>query len=305
MTPDVAANVGEVSSDPIELDGAVVAITGAGRGIGRGTAIAMRRRGASVILGDIDIDAAEAVAREIGTGAHAHRLDVASRDSFAEFIANAEAVGPLRVLVNNAGVMSIARFVDESDELSRRTIDVNIWGPILGMRLALPAMISRGSGHIVNVASVMGRIHEPGLAVYTGSKHAILGMTASVREEVAGTGVTLSAVLPTAVRTELTAGLPLDRLFPIDPDEVARAIVGTCATRTPEIWVPRWLRAYELIAALAPRPVMRILRRLFGGNRALVAVGSAARASYDERLARQRSDAERFAGAATDPSSDG
>lgn len=272
----------------IDLDGAVVAITGAARGIGRATAAAMTQRGARALLGDLDLEVVEDVAAELGPRARAQRLDVTSRDSFAEFIAAAERRGPLDVLVNNAGVMPISRFLEESDATSRTTLDVNVWGPIQGMKLALPGMIERGCGHVVNVVSGAGKMHEPGLAVYCASKYAMVGLSASVREELGGTGVTISAVLPTAVRTELSSGVPLRGLFPVEPTEVARAIAGSVESRAEEIWVPRWLAAYEPFAALLPAPLMRLTRKMLAADRTLNDVDDAARAAYENRLARQR-----------------
>ena len=82
-------------------------------------------------------------------------------------------------------------------------------------------MVERGRGHVVNVASMAGKLHVPGLAVYAASKYAVVGLSAAVRDELAGTGVTVTTVLPTAVRTELTAGIPLRGLLAVEPDDVA------------------------------------------------------------------------------------
>ena len=270
----------------IDLNSAVVLITGGGRGIGRAAAHEFARRGARVAIGDLDADAAAQSAGELGGGAQGFALDVSDRDSFAAFIAAAEqSLGPPTVLVNNAGVMPLGGFLDEDDETSRLTIEVNLWGVIQGMRLVLPAMVERGEGHVVNVASMMGKLHVPGAAVYGATKHAVVGLGAAVREELDGTGVTVTTVLPSAVRTDLLAGVPLGRGLPtVEPEQVAGAIVDSCDARPAEVHVPGWLAAYERTVAVAPRPLVGAVRRLLGSDRVLTDLDAEQRAGYDERI---------------------
>jgi len=275
----------------IDLDDAVVAITGAARGIGLATAQAFAARGARVCLGDLDGDLAAEAAESIGANAFPFTVDVTSKESYAAFVDAVEAtVGPIEILVNNAGVMPLGRFLDEPDAISRTTLDVNVLGVVHGMRLVLPGMIGRGYGHVVNVASMLGKIPAPGAAVYVASKYAVVGLTASVRDELAGTGVTVSAVLPTAVRTGLVAGVPLGHGMPaVDPEDIARAIVGSVDSRAAEIPVPWWLAGYQPLAALLPGPLMRLGRRLLGADRALTALDHEARKAYEARVASQSS----------------
>jgi NADP-dependent 3-hydroxy acid dehydrogenase YdfG len=276
-----------MSYPKIDLAGSVVLITGGGRGIGRAAGSAFVSRGATVCLADLDLPIAEEAADEIN--AHAFGVDVTSRASFAHCVAEVtERFGGIDVLVNNAGVMPLGGFLDEPDALSATTFDVNVWGLIHGMRLVLPAMVGRGSGHIVNVASMAGKMAVPGMAVYNASKFAALGLSRAVREEFAASGVSVSAVLPSAVRTGLASGVPLGHGMPtVDPEDVARAIVGSVRNRRAEITVPGYLRLFDLVDALVPDSVFRLGRRLLDDARALTSIDHDARREYEQRVADQ------------------
>lgn len=273
----------------LALDGAVVLVTGGARGIGRATGAAFARAGARVWLGDLDEPAASAAATAIGDGARAMRLDVTDRRSFDAFLdAARRAHGRIDVLVNNAGVMPLGAFVDEPDAISRLTLEVNLWGVLTGMRLALPTMTARRVGHIVNVASMAGRIAVPGMAVYNASKFGAVGLSLAVRREVAPTGVSVSAVLPSAVRTELAAGVPLGKGMPtIDAEDVAAAVLASVATRRALIPVPGYLGAWDLLDAIVPERLMTWGRGLIGERRALTSIDHRARATYADRVAAQ------------------
>jgi short-subunit dehydrogenase len=266
----------------IALHGAVVAVTGGARGIGKATADEFTSRGAVVYAGDLDV----------ADSPNAHVLDVTSRDSFGAFV---DAViarhGRIDVLVNNAGVMPVGDFLAEDDAISRTTLDVNVWGLIHGMRAVMPHMIERGRGHVVNVASMAGKLAVPGLAVYNASKFAAVGLSAAVRAEYRSSGVSVSTVLPSAVRTRLASGVPLGHGMPtVDADDVARAIVGSVRRRRAEIAVPRYLAGWDLVNAAAPEPVIRLGRRLIGDRRALTSVQHDVRADYEETIAIQAAD---------------
>src|SRR5579862_2061496 len=123
---------------PKSLAGQVVAITGGARGIGRATAAALIAQGARVAIGDIDATLVETSATELGAGTVGLELDVTSRESFARFLDETERrLGPLDVLINNAGIMPIGPFVEESDATAARMIDINLHGVLFGSKLAL------------------------------------------------------------------------------------------------------------------------------------------------------------------------
>lgn len=238
-------------------------------------------------VGDLDGDEAQRASEPLGL--HAFELDVTSRASFGAVVDEVLArFGRIDVLVNNAGVMPLGDFVTEDDAVTRMTVDVNLFGPVNGMRLVLPSMIARGRGHVVNVCSMAGKIPIPGMAGYNASKFAAVGLTAAVRREYARTGVSISAVLPAAVRTRLASGVPLGRGMPtVEPGQIADAVVASCRTRRGEIPVPGWLTGWDLLDAVTPEPVMRLGRRLIGDDRGLHRVDPAGRADYDAALGDQ------------------
>jgi hypothetical protein len=281
-----------MSAPRIELAGAVVAITGGARGIGRSAAERFAALGARVCIGDLDGDAAATAAAELGAGVQPFQVDVRSLHSFREFLASAEAtVGPVDVLVNNAGVMPTGPFLDEDEATSELILAVNVLGPIHGLRVVLPGMIERGHGHVVNVASMLGRTELPGLATYVASKHAIVGLTNAVRTELDGTGVTLTTVLPSVVNTELSSGfsVPFARFVRVEPADVAKAIVDSVGDRPREVAVPRWMALYPTLRPFIPDALESVVRRLLGDNRAM-GPADPTRAVYSQRIAQQIAD---------------
>ena len=266
----------------IDLADAHVVVTGGARGIGRATVEAFLARGARVSFGDLD--AATAASTAADTGASAHPLDVRDRASYAAMLAAATAEhGPVDVLVNNAGVMPNGPFLDGDEATDRLMMDVNVHGVLHGMRLVLPAMVERGRGHVVNVASLAGKFPIPGLAVYNASKFAVVGLTAATRLEMAPHGVSLTAVLPSAVDTDLASGLDMKPIPKVRPTAVADAVVGSVSSRAGEIAVPGYVGAMAAASHLVPVPVMDRVRRLVRDDRAM-RPDSTERTAYTERL---------------------
>ena len=269
----------------INLQGAVVCVTGAARGIGQATAQALAARGARVVLGDLDHEYAQQVAATLGAGAQALPLDVADIASFSRFIDAAAALGPIELLVNNAGIMRTGAFAEQSIETQHREIAINLGGVITGMRLVLPGMLARNRGHIVNVASMAGKMCVPGAAVYTASKFGVTSLSRAVRSEIAASRVTITTVLPAAVRTELTAGLDIAGVPASSPQDVAREIVASCRHGRAEVTVPRFLAPIGAVEQVLPEKVGEMIKRAVGAQRRVSAVNERAR-KYQERTSR-------------------
>ncbi|MBD0327144.1 MAG: SDR family oxidoreductase [Pyrinomonadaceae bacterium] len=185
-------------------------ITGGGRGIGRAVALLFAREGARVALVARTAQQVEQVADEIratfNTEAVAAVCDVSDAESVARAFASVieSFGGGVDILVNNAGIAESAPLIKTSDELWQRLLAVNLTGTFLCTRAALPAMIERGWGRVINIASIAGKTGAPYVSAYTASKHGVLGLTRSVALEVALKGVTVNAICPGYVETEMT-----------------------------------------------------------------------------------------------------
>jgi NAD(P)-dependent dehydrogenase (short-subunit alcohol dehydrogenase family) len=269
------------------VSGKVVAITGGARGIGKATATALIRRGARIAIGDLDVALAERTAEELGGKAVAFELDVTSRDSFATFLDAAESeLGPVDVLINNAGIMPIGPFVEETDETARLMVDINLHGVIYGTKLALERMQPRRSGHIVNVASQAGKAGLPGGATYCATKHAVVGLSEAVRAEGRDYGIEVSCVMPAVVNTELGGGLPDTRgVKKLEPEDVAEAIVEAIETNRFDVWVPSSSAGIAVVMNLMPRRGREAIGRLLNADKVLAEPDRAKRAAYEERAA--------------------
>ncbi|MCW3011395.1 MAG: Short-chain dehydrogenase/reductase family oxidoreductase [Solirubrobacterales bacterium] len=267
--------------------GRVVAITGGGRGIGLATAKALLAGGCRVVLGDIDLAVVEAAAAGLGPGAHALHLDVTDDASFDAFLAAAARdVGPVDVLVNNAGIMPIGPFLDEAPATARRAVDINLGGCLNGMRAALPAMLARGSGHVVNVASVAGRSPVPGGLTYAATKAAVISATETARVEFAGQGVAFTCVMPSFTNTDIVAGTKGTRFVKnVEPEEVGAAIAAAIASRRKDVYVPAAVGAIVKLTPLIGRRLRDATNKAIGADRAFLDVDQGARAAYENRIA--------------------
>ncbi|GAB17237.1 putative oxidoreductase [Gordonia effusa NBRC 100432] len=279
-----------------DVEGAVALVTGGARGIGFSIAERLVKKGATVIIADLDEEAAAKAALSLGKGTCGRQLDVGDAAAYEALVDEIEShVGPLDIVVNNAGIMPVGPLLNESLGVAAATMRVNFWAHYHSYRIVAPRMVTRGRGHFINVTSAAGAIHSPGLATYVASKHAATGFARSAREELVGTGVTISAVLPTAVRTELVDGIPFkwwERVGIIPPGLVARRAVGTLKRRPALAGAPFGtvvgLRLYPLV----PESLWLFGRKLTGADRTLEPYDTAARDKYDSRITSQAALAE-------------
>jgi short-subunit dehydrogenase len=276
-----------MAKQPRILAGQTAAITGAARGIGKATAQALLSKGMRVAIGDLDLATAEQTAAELGPSAIAAPLDVTARDSFAAFLDRAEEqLGPVDVLINNAGIMQIGRFIDEDDLTARRMVDINLHGVILGMKLGLDRMLPRGRGHIVNISSQAGKYGSPGGATYSATKHAVVGLTEAVRGELRlmDSKIDLSYVMPFVVNTELGSGLGDARgLKSLQPSDVAEAIVEALETGRVEVWVPKSSKRTQALGVLLPRRLSEGMARAMKADQVLAGADANVRRGYELR----------------------
>jgi short-subunit dehydrogenase len=279
--------------NPPNVRGKTVAITGGARGIGRATATAFATAGAKVAIGDLDVELAEKAAIDIGNASGAQvvglPLDVTQQSSFDQFVNDAEAaLGPIDVLINNAGIMPTGLFIDEEPSATDRMIDINLRGVITGSRLAARRFADRGRGVIINVASLAGVSGFPGLATYCATKHAVIGFSEALAAEMRDRGVAVTVVLPGVVRTELSAGASVPKwmqsVSTVDPEDVAKAMVAAVDSDKFRVPVPGRLGAMLFAMSLMPPRMRRWADRITGTDRAFVTTDAESREHYHRRI---------------------
>ena len=250
---------------------AVALITGGASDIGAALAKDLVRRGANVILADRQLEAAQELANALGAKAEAVALDVRDADQFASVVTGTHSRhGRIDYLFNNAGIGIGGPVQDHSLEDWRYTIDVNILGVVYGVHAVLPLLRQQGFGHIVNTASMAGQIPCPGLTAYATTKHAVVGLTRSLRAESAQAGVQVSAFCPGVIQTEIlnkggtfgrTMGWAnadpdpeqLAKAKPMDADAFAREALDRVAANDEIIILPRRWYMMARLDKLFPR----------------------------------------------------
>ena len=274
-----------MAKQPRVLTGQVAAITGGARGIGRATAEAFVRQGMKLAIGDLDVAEAQRTADALGAGTIAVELNVTDRASVDRFIDETEArLGPVDVLVNNAGIMQLGPFDEESDATAQRMVDINVHGVLYGCKAVLPRFRSRGRGHLVNVASSAGKAGFPGGATYCGTKHFVVGVSEAIRAELRGTAIEVSCVMPGVVNTELASGLQEARgVKNINPEDVAGGIVEALQSPHFDVYVPKAIGPINKVLGVLPRSGREAFARALKADKVLANVDTGARAGYELR----------------------
>jgi NAD(P)-dependent dehydrogenase (short-subunit alcohol dehydrogenase family) len=264
--------------------GAVAIVTGGASGIGLALGRTLADQGATVVLADLDEEPAARAAAQIrdsGGSATAAELDVRDGDAFSRLASHTAASrGRLDLLFNNAGIAVAGEVLDYQPRHWDRLFDINIRGVSNGVQAAYPIMVRQGFGHLVNTASMAGLIPSPGGVAYGAAKHAVVGLSRSLRIEARRHGVRVSTLCPGVVRTEIlnNAGRhgdmlrPLDedaqrrlwdRLHPLPADEFARRALRLVARNRAIIVVPAWWRLAWWLNRLSPALGDRASARLF------------------------------------------
>jgi NAD(P)-dependent dehydrogenase (short-subunit alcohol dehydrogenase family) len=228
-----------------ELDGRVAVVTGAGRGIGRATALALSREGARVV--GVSRSGEELARLHDDCGALAVPIALDDPEGCRAAVAAARELGPVQILVNNAGIGSAndASAWQIDPESWHATHAINLHAPFELARLVLPDMIGVGWGRVVNVSSTSGERAGPGEAAYSSSKHALIGLARSIAIDAAPSGVTSNAVCPGWVRTEMA-------------ERSARATAAERGISDDEVWAER-AAAYPEGRVLAPEEVAEVI----------------------------------------------
>jgi short-subunit dehydrogenase len=253
----------------MRLEGSIALVTGASSGIGRALSPLLAARGASLALAGRDAAALAEIAER--TGGQPLTADLASPGG-AERLAGLvlERFGRVDLLVNNAGAGWAGDLVAMPLETADRMVALNLVAPVRLTRLLLPGMLERGSGHLVYVTSIAGATGVAREAVYAATKAGLATFADSVREEVAGSGVTVSVVVPGVVDTPFfdRRGSAYDRSWPtpIRPERVARALLRAISSDRAEVFAPAWARVPARLKGAAPGVYRRLALR-FGQAR--------------------------------------
>ena len=263
----------------------VAVVTGAGRGIGLAIATALADDGWRVALADVDGTAAESAAARLSGDCLGFAVDVRTQSSVADLVRSVESeLGPIDLLVNNAGVMWVGPFDQEPEVASHRMLEVNLIGVINGFRVVAPLMRERGRGHILTIASAASRLAPPGEATYAASKHGVLGYCTAVRRELKRSGVHVSLICPVVVNTELAAGTASGAAPRLRPEQVANAVLDVVRRPRFVTFVPRHVTLLTTLLALLPQPARDWLSERTVPDQ-VRATDRSKRSDYERRLA--------------------
>jgi short-subunit dehydrogenase len=257
----------------------VVVVTGASRGIGLEICRELAAAGARVAMIARDAAALDHVRAELGDRTVAAPADVTDPAQLTAALESLnDTLGAPTVLVNNAGQGAWGPVVATHVSEFRRLLEVNFLGAVHATGLVLPGMIREGQGHIVNIASIAGRIGAPFEAAYSASKFALVGYSEALAIELAGTGVTISLIDPGPVATEFFAhrGHPLNitRPKPVPPKRVARLVLSAIERQRHEIFVPRWLGGAHLVKTAVPGLYRAVTAKMYASERAALDNGA-------------------------------
>jgi NAD(P)-dependent dehydrogenase (short-subunit alcohol dehydrogenase family) len=266
------------------FDGATAVVTGGASGIGRALGEELAKRGCEVVLADLQIELAEEVASRIrvsGGRAKAMKIDVTDFPAVEKlFQETVKRTGRLDYVFNNAGIVIGGLVNRYGIEDWNQILDINLRGVINGVQATYRIMMAQGFGHIVNTASMAGLLPGPGNIAYTTTKHAVVGLSKSLRVEAAQMGVRVSVLCPGFIRTPILEGggkygkmlfeIPLEKqrciwekFKPMSPDLFAKKVVNSVARNKAIIIVPSWWRLFWWIDRLSPSLGMSLARKSF------------------------------------------
>jgi NAD(P)-dependent dehydrogenase (short-subunit alcohol dehydrogenase family) len=272
------------------INGKVAIVTGGTGGVGNALAKALVREGARVAICDLDPDLVEKAVIELnamgGSDAIGTAVDLSDREAYSTFLEEVEEkLGPIDILVNNAAIMPVGPFEDETEATAARQVDVNFHAVLHGTKEALKRMKPRGSGHIVNVASGAGWVPGAGGVTYSATKFAVNGMTQALDLELHGSGVDVSIVAPGVIKTQLSSGIKeVKGLKPVTPDEVAAAVVDGLKNPRFAIFVPKAMGLMAHVYSILPYKVRGAMARATGSDKLLLNVDKQARAEYEAKV---------------------
>ena len=262
-------------------EGAVALISGGASGIGAALARALVAKGARVVLADRQPDLGKQVAEGLGEKARAVQLDVREAGAYAAVAADVmEHEGRIDYFFNNAGIGIGGLFEDHELDDWRYIVDVNLMGVVYGVSAVYPILLKQGFGHIVNTASMAGRVATPGLSAYCATKHAVVGLSRSLRVEARSRGVRVSVFCPGVIRTEIlndggvfgkfaggmTGDLDeeqLERARPMDVDAFAKAALSRVARNDEIIVLPKMWKYFDGLYRFIPGILGWLMARRF------------------------------------------